>query len=191
MSVRNSSLYLLPVLLIASPVLAHNVKTEGNVASTFHIEPNHNPKAGEASKAWFALTKPGGEVISLDRCNCQLKVTSNNQTIAQPTLQAISAEQYKGIPGANITFAKAGIYTLEISGTPKVNDDEFNAFKFAYDVTVQGGAAPQPSPVAQAPTVAQTPLQSEQSQIGWMVPVVIGAIALAAGAWLIKRTAKN
>ncbi|MCU0549544.1 MAG: hypothetical protein MUC48_09380 [Leptolyngbya sp. Prado105] len=67
--------------LLKNSLLAHNVKTEGNVASTFHIEPNHNPKAGEPSKAWFALTKPGGEVIPLDRCDCQLKVISNNQTL--------------------------------------------------------------------------------------------------------------
>ncbi|MBW4442341.1 MAG: hypothetical protein KME10_14115 [Plectolyngbya sp. WJT66-NPBG17] len=184
-NLKNKSLYLIPFLLFASPVLAHNVKTEGNVAATFHIEPNHNPKAGEASKAWFALTKPGGEVIPLDRCNCQLKITSNKQTIAQPTLKAISAEQYKGIPGAEVTFPQAGIYTLEISGTPKVDADEFNAFKFAYDVTVQAGAAPQSSPVAQVPTTTQP------AETGWILPVTIGAIALAAGAWIMKRSVKN
>ena len=183
---KNKSIYLIPFLLFASPVLAHNVKTEGNVASTFHIEPNHNPKAGEASQAWFALTKPGGEVIPLDRCNCQLTERSNNQTIAQPPLKAISAEQYKGIPGADITFPKAGIYTLEISGKPKVDEDEFNAFKFAYDVTVQGGTASQPSPAAQAPIATQP-----ASQTGWVLPVVLGAIALGAGAWFVKRTVKN
>ncbi|WP_225895267.1 hypothetical protein [Leptolyngbya sp. NIES-2104] len=173
-------------MLIASPVLAHNVKTEGNVASTFHIEPNHNPKAGEPSQAWFALTKAGGEVISLDRCNCQLTVKSNNQTIKQPELKAISAEQYKGIPGAEITFSKAGIYTLEISGAPKAEND-FNTFKFAYDVTVQGGTTSQPSPVAQVPTATQP----EQNQAGWILPIAFGAIALSAGAWIVKRTTKN
>ncbi|MEP0916542.1 hypothetical protein NC981_06910 [Leptolyngbya sp. DQ-M1] len=183
---KNKSVYLIPFLLFASPALAHNVKTEGNVASNFHIEPNHNPKAGEPSKAWFALTKAGGEIISLDRCNCQLMVRSNNQTIAQPALKAISAEQYKGIPGAEITFPKAGIYTLEISGAPKANN-EFNAFKFAYDVTVQAGAAPQSSPVAQAPQASPAP----QSQTNWILPVAIGAIALSVAAWFVKRTVKN
>lgn len=180
---KNKLIYFLPVVLFASPVLAHNVKTEGNVASTFHIEPSHNPKAGEPSKAWFALTKPGGEVISLDRCNCQLRLTSNSQVILQPTLKAISAEQYKGIPGADITFPKAGIYALEISGKPKI-DDEFNAFKFTYDVTVQAGAAAQPnsvSPVA----------QPESNSTGWILPIALGAIALGATAWIVKRTVKN
>lgn len=183
---KNKSIYLIPFLLMTSPVLAHNVKTEGNVASTFHIEPNHNPKAGEPSRAWFALTKAGGEVISLDRCNCQLTVKSNHQTIKQPELKAISAEQYKGIPGAEITFPKAGIYTLEISGAPKAEND-FNSFKFAYNVTVQGGTAPQPSPVAQVPTATQP----EQNQTGWILPIALGAIAIGAGAWIVKRTARN
>lgn len=182
------SIYLVPSFLpIASPVHAHNVKTEGNVASTFHIEPNHNPRAGEPSQAWFALTKAGGEVISLDRCNCQLRVVSNNQTLKQLELKAISAEQYKGIPGAEITFPKAGIYTLEISGAPKTEND-FNTFKFAYDVTVQGGAAPQPSPVAQVPTVQNS---APNTQPNWIVPGAIAGIVLVAAAWFVKRTAKN
>jgi hypothetical protein len=185
---KNKSVYLIPFLLVASPVLAHNVKTEGNVASTFHIEPNHNPKAGEPSQAWFALTKAGGEVISLDRCNCQLKIISNNQTIKQPPLKAISAEQYKGIPGAEITFPQAGIYTLEISGAPKAEND-FNSFKFAYDVTVQAGTAPQSpqsSPVAQLPST-----QNSAPQPNWILPVALGSIALLTAAWFLKRTVKN
>lgn len=185
---KNKSVYLIPFLLVASPALAHNVKTQGNVAAIFHIEPNHNPRAGEPSQAWFALTKAGGEIIPLDRCNCQLTVKSNNQTIAQPTLKSISAEQYKGIPGAEVTFPKAGIYTLEISGAPKANND-FNAFKFAYDVTVQAGAAPrspQSSPVAQVPQAS-----APAPQTNWLLPIAIAAIVLSAAAWFVKRTVKN
>lgn len=183
---RNKFIYGLPILLPASPALAHNVQIEGNVAATFHIEPNHNPKAGEPAKAWFALTKAGGEVIALDRCDCQLTVRSNNQTIAQPALQAISAEQYKGIPGADITFPKAGIYTLEISGKPKTGS-EFNAFKLAYDVTVQAGIAPSPTAGASAPVVAQP----AEFGAGWIFLIALGAIALGVGAWIVRRTVKN
>jgi hypothetical protein len=168
--------------LLKNNLIAHNVKTEGNVASTFHIEPSHNPKAGEISQAWFALTKPGGEVIPLDRCNCQLKIIANNQTVLQPALQAISAEQYKGIPGADVTFPKAGIYTLEISGNPKVAD-EFNSFKFAYDVTVQAGVAAQPSPVVLT--------QPTQNSMGWVLPIAAGAIVVLTCAWIVKRTLKK
>jgi hypothetical protein len=180
---KNKLIYSLPVLLFASPVLAHNVKTQGNVASTFHIEPNHNPRAGEPSQAWFALTKPGGEVISLDRCNCQLQIISNHE-VPPPPLKAISAEQYKGIPGAEIIFPKAGIYKLEISGTPKTAGD-FNEFKFAYEVTVQAGAT------AQQTSSAPIATQPTQNSTGWILPIATGAIVLLTGAWIVKRTVKN
>lgn len=164
-------------------LIAHNIKTSGNVAATFHIEPNHNPKVGEVSQAWFALTKAGGEIIPLDRCNCQLKVISKNTILKQPQLKAISAEQYQGIPGADITFPEAGIYTLEISGTPKQADD-FNEFQFAYEVTVQAGTAPQSSPVA------ATPIQTTP-QTNWVLPVGLSAIVLLIAAWIVKRTLKK
>jgi hypothetical protein len=171
------------MLRLNDNLIAHNIKTSGNVAATFHIEPNHNPKAGEVSQAWFALTKAGGEIIPLDRCNCQLKVVSKNETLKQPQLKAISAEQYQGIPGAEITFPKAGIYTLEISGTPK-QDDDFNEFKFVYEVTVQAGTAPLPSPVA------TTSIQTTQ-QTNWALPVGLSAIALLIATWIVKRTLKK
>nr|MCU0553116.1 hypothetical protein [Leptolyngbya sp. Prado105] len=111
-------------------------------------------------------------------------VISNNQTLSQPTLQAISAEQYKGIPGAEVTFPKAGIYTLEISGKPKVDPDEFNAFKFAYDVTVQAGTSAQSTPAAvtHQPTVNAT---------DWLLPTTSGAIAVLTCAWIVKRTLRK
>jgi len=37
----------------------------------------------------------------------------------KPTLKPVSAQQYQGIPGADITFPRAGIYELKLSGTPK------------------------------------------------------------------------
>ncbi|MCP2730464.1 hypothetical protein [Limnofasciculus baicalensis] len=71
----NSSLWTLLLLSQISPIaVAHNIKTSGEVAATFHIEPNHNPKAGEPAKAWFALTRKGGKIIELTDCNCKLEV---------------------------------------------------------------------------------------------------------------------
>ena len=54
----------------------------------------------------------------------------------QPPLKAISAERYKGIPGADIVFPKAGIYELELSGTAQ-NKANFKPFKLTYTVTVR------------------------------------------------------
>lgn len=200
-SLKNSLTIALGVIVVASPAIAHNIKTSGDVAALFHIEPDHNPKAGEPSKAWFVLTKKGGEPISLDQCDCKLAIypdTDSDQVgkseekkpnpIAQPPLQSISAEKYQGIPGAEVVFPQAGVFTLELSGRPK-NGANFEPFNLSYDVTVQAGAAPQPSPVAQVPTTATQP--TPQTQTNWVLPVALGAIALGVAAWFIKRTVKN
>ncbi|OLP16198.1 hypothetical protein BST81_22615 [Leptolyngbya sp. 'hensonii'] len=125
----------------ARSMLAHNIQTKGNVAATFHIEPNHNPKAGQSSRAWFALTRRGGQPISLSQCDCRLAVyavprSRNPQPILQPTLKAIAVEQYKGVPGTEITFPKAGGYDLVLTGKPKQPGD-FPAFQFTYSVNVR------------------------------------------------------
>lgn len=166
---------------------AHNVKTSGNIAANFHIEPNHNPKAGQPSQAWFALTKAGGEPVPLAECNCQLTVyDSQKQAVLKPDLKSISAEQYQGIPGAEIVFPKAGIYTLEISGTPK-EQNEFQPFKLAYTVTVQGGQAP----------AAQVPAQEVSAAPRQAIPVAAiagaGGAIVAAGCafWFVKRSRKK
>ncbi|CBN56708.1 MULTISPECIES: hypothetical protein [Kamptonema] len=121
--------------------LAHEVEVSGDVAATFHLEPNHNPRAGEQSRVWFALTRKGGQIIPLEQCNCQLAVYNHphkagEKPLMQPSLEAISAEQYKGIPGAKIVFPKAGIYALELSGKAKAGAN-FQPFKLSYQVTVR------------------------------------------------------
>ena len=126
--------------LIAAPVAAHNVKVSGDVAATFHLEPGHNPKARQPSRAWFALTRRGGAIIPFSQCNCQLAVypephKEGSVPLMKPTLKAISAEQYQGIPGAEIVFPRAGSYELELTGTAK-NGANFRPFSLSYTVNV-------------------------------------------------------
>ena len=126
--------------LIAAPVAAHTVKVSGEVAATFHLEPGHNPKAGQRSQAWFALTRRGGAKIPLSQCNCQLAVyrephKEGSAPLMRPTLKAISAEQYQGIPGADIVFPRVGTYKLELTGTAK-NGANFRPFSLSYTVNV-------------------------------------------------------
>jgi hypothetical protein len=173
-----------------SKLLAHTVKTSGDVAATFHLEPSHNPKAGEPSNVWFALTKAGGEVIPLEACNCQLVVKQAEKTIAQPVLKPINAEQYQGIPSSDIVFPTVGIYQLEISGQPKVAE-AFKPFKLNYEVTVQPGQAASSSISPNSSLVTQQPNQIKQPQAErpstpnhWLIG---GAIGLGLVAILIKQ----
>lgn len=136
---KTISLVLLSTAISASvPVIAHNVEISNEVAATFHIEPNHNPQAGKATTAWFALTRRGGSSIPLSQCDCSLKVyivpRNNVEPILQPKLFSMDVEKYQEIPGAEIVFPQAGAYELEISGTAK--DNSFSAFELTYAVNV-------------------------------------------------------
>jgi hypothetical protein len=133
------------LLPLTTPALAHNIKVSGDVAATFHIEPNHNPKAGEPSQTWFALTHKGGTVIPLAQCDCKLAVHAEphkegEAPLLEPALKSFSTEQYQGIPSAEIIFPKSGEYELEISGKPKAGA-KFQPFKLSYTVTVLTGSS--------------------------------------------------
>jgi hypothetical protein len=186
--------------LIAQDLIAHNVEVAEDVAATFHIEPGHNPRAGEVAQAWFALTRKGGTLIPLQQCKCTLQVyaeprQSTTQPVLQPPLTPINAERYQNIPGADIVFPKSGIYTLQLSGSPTVKDD-FQPFTFTYRVTVAAGTASSSPPPestnskssAQSTAIAMQPIATDSLNL---MPWILGAIAGLAGVimiiWLTKR----
>ncbi len=185
------------VLLLScfvQPAIAHEIKVSGTVAATFHLEPDHTPKAGQPTQVWFALTREGGKIIPLAECNCKLSVRSEphvegSKSLQEPLLKAISAEQYQGIPGTEIVFPKPGAYKLELSGTPKASES-FRPFKFLYAVTVGAGtgipatspAASQSSthdPLESQPTATDTSRSIGQWQILTALGVVGGVATLA------------
>lgn len=182
------------LISIIAPASAHNIKVSGDVAATFHIEPNHNPKAGEPSQAWFALTHKGGTLIPLAQCDCKLAVHAEphqegDTPLLEPVLKSISTEQYQGIPGAEITLPKSGEYKLELSGKPKAGA-KFQTFELSYKVTALAGVAStakpptelnhnhdhtegSPSPKKIAP--------SSRSTTQWPIPLIIGGAILGIG----------
>ena len=124
-------------------VLAHTVKISADVGATIHIEPNDNPRAGEVTQAWFALTRKGGKVIPLKDCNCQLAIYAEPHAVGEPALlepplKPIEVERYQGIPGAEVTFPKPGAYQLQLSGKP-VTEGSFKPFELKFVVTVATG----------------------------------------------------
>ncbi|OYD99099.1 hypothetical protein CDG77_03185 [Nostoc sp. 'Peltigera membranacea cyanobiont' 213] len=130
------------------PASAHKVEVAGDVGGTIHIEPNDNPRAGEPSQTWFALTRRGGKVIPLAQCNCRLAVyaepyAAGEPPLLEPQLEPVAAERYQGIPGAEITFPKPGIYELQLNGKP-VSGARFKPFEFKFEVTVAGGSTQNP-----------------------------------------------
>jgi hypothetical protein len=110
--------------------------------------------------------------------------------LLEPALKAISAEQYQGIPGAEVIFPKIGAYKLELSGTP-VAGANFQPFKMNYTVTVATG----PSATRESPQIKTNSdeLPDNHRAEGVSQPVqvwgslgVAGAIAFG-GIMLIRR----
>lgn len=177
--------------LIAAPAIAHDVETTQDIGATFHIEPNDAPRANKPQLAWFALTQKGGKVIPLEQCNCKLAVHAEphkegSPPLLEPPLKDISIKRYKGIPGAEIVFPKAGAYELELSGTPKAGAT-FKPFKLSYEVTVSPGAPAQTSPTNSQAVSAQTiNAQTEQPDNRWLIPAIAIASILTLGiAWTV------
>ena len=137
-------LVLSSLIVTANPqVLAHTVKISEDVGGTVHLEPNDNPRAGEVTQTWFALTRKGGKVIPLKDCNCQLAIyaephVAGEPALLAPPLKSIQAERYQGIPGAEVTFPKPGAYQLQLSGKP-VTEGSFKPFELKFVVTVATG----------------------------------------------------
>lgn len=183
---------LLLSVLLTVPAVAHLTQVDGDIAGTWHVEPDHSPRAGEPAQVWVALTQRGGQIVPLDQCDCQLAVYQGSAAIGtpilKPSLQAVAAETFKGIPGTEIVFPQVGQYQLKLTGRPTAAAS-FQPFELVYSVTVATGnppaaqpAAPQAqtpdssSPIAEAETRADSGSVFPQALIG------LGAIVLVAGA---------
>ncbi|MGJ5628004.1 MULTISPECIES: hypothetical protein [Nostoc] len=185
--------------LLVTPVLAHNIKLSGDVAGTWHVEPNHSPKAGETARVWIALTRKGGKILPVSEANCQMAVYSQprkqkDSPVLQPTVQAISVERYQGIPGADVVFPKTGAYQLELGCTPKV-ESNFKPFQMQYEVIVASGvAASTPAPVTSSQKTEQELSSSQSTNSGnqWFTgAMALGVMIAGLGTfWWMKQRVK-
>lgn len=118
------------------PVQAHTVQRAGEVAALWHVEPNHNPRAGQPALVWVALTRRGGQPIPNRQVDCRLTVRREPQGKEMLTsrLAGINVEQYRDTPSAKITFPQPGRYQLLLACQPKIAG--LRPFRFAYSVTV-------------------------------------------------------
>lgn len=184
--------------ILAAPAAAHQVQIAGDIGGTLHIEPNDNPRAGEPSLTWFALTRQGGELIPLEACNCQLSIhTQPSKTIVQsPPLEPVSAEGYTGIPGAEITFPQVGSYELVLQGEPTTPED-FQPFELRFPVTVAAGQAIPSSQseteVEQATPAIPTETETQPANNGtfWQIGITLTLIAVSIALLLSKSKPKR
>ncbi|MBH8562271.1 hypothetical protein I8748_08790 [Nostoc sp. CENA67] len=177
------------------PTSAHEIKVAADVGATLHMEPNDNPRAGESTQAWFALTRKGGKQIPLSQCDCQLFVyaephTPKEPALLEPSLKPVVAERYQGIPGADIIFPKPGIYQLQLSGKPATGAN-FKPFTFKFEVVVAAGAA---SNTQKSQDVNNAPTQETNTGLGLIVTalcIILGTGILVFWVKAARKSGKN
>jgi hypothetical protein len=172
-------------MAMSSAAIAHNVEVAGDVAGTWHVEPDHNPRSGEPAKVWIALTRKGGEVLPLAQTSCKLAVfsqpyTEGDKPVLQPDLKAIAVEQYQGIPGADVVFPQPGLYEMALNCTPKA-EGTFAAFEMRSAVTV-GGGVPSPSPPIEN-LVGTAEGADEPEGINWAIVGTAIGVAVGFAIW--------
>ncbi len=177
---------------------AHKTEAAEDVGATLHIEPNDNPRAGDAAQAWFALTRKGGKVIPLTECNCELSVYSEPRKtgeapLIQPALQPISAERYQGIPGAKITFPKPGAYQLELTGKP-ADGANFQSFELKFDVTVAAGTSKATTQQETSAQEVQNVNTTQTEQPSFPLPIWaigLGVLVIIGGIFAVARRIRS
>ncbi len=111
---------------------AHSYKSAGTVTVQFHVSPNDRPVAGTVSLLNFFIADKANKFVLAD-CYCRAVVQNakgKKQTVA------LAAERVKGesrgaMAITNYTFAKGGVYTVELLATSK-RLQGFPAFKVAF-----------------------------------------------------------
>lgn len=172
-------------LIVSAPAIAHEIEVAAGVAGLWHLEPDHNPQAGQPAQVWIALTREGGQVLPLSQANCQLAVYRQPQKptdlpVLQPILKPITAEKYQGIPGAEVIFPQVGLYRLQLNCRPKVTGS-FQPFEMSYQVTVAGGVAAQPSPQPSTQAVPSVKPPAESAKPVWIIGSISAAMLLGLG----------
>lgn len=156
-----------------TPATAHELKTDGTISVLLHINPDDDPAANQPSELLFLITD-ASQKFNPDNCNCQATVLDNDQAIFSSSLFT-SKSSYGSIfaPAIPYTFLHKGIYTVQLTGTPK-NPNEFQSFSFSYIIRIE----------------RDEPLNSKSPALN-IVYILIAGCVLAGIVYIIKLFVTN
>ena len=120
---------------IAAPASAHILKTDGYISAVLHTTPDDNPVSGTPSSLALFFSDRTNK-FSLTNCICNLTILENGQTVDYQSLAA----QQPGYSQNPFTFPNPDVYTIKVSGNPKVAKD-FQPFELDYIVRVEPGGS--------------------------------------------------
>ncbi len=127
------------LLVIASTAFAtnsasaHTLDLDGNISVVLHVNPNDMPSSGSPT-SFILYFNDSANQFSLPKCNCRVTVLQGLHTIASEQLTDSSAMQSND----PVTFPSPGVYTIQVSSTPK-RGYTFQSFFVSYNVRVIRG----------------------------------------------------
>jgi len=114
-------------------VKAHELKTIGSVGAVFHLEPNHDPVAGEAAFFFFEFKDKEGR-FDPKNCECTLEVSQGDNKFFSQNL--FEDNPSPSLTNASLTyvFPERNIYQVRVNA--KAIDSSFDTFSLEWDVRV-------------------------------------------------------
>ncbi len=126
-----------------SIVLAHVLKTDGNIGAIMHTDPDDNPLAGSKTGIFFEF-KDTQAKLSPENCNCTFSISENDKEIySQPLFQNNPSPSLDN-SSVFFFFPEKNVYQIKVIGKPN-SVSSFQPFTLVYDVTV-GKDAPDYTP---------------------------------------------
>jgi hypothetical protein len=122
-------------LILAKPTFAHQLKIDGSMGVTIHIDPDDEPRAGTESKIYVTFEDSSGRFnpANPSNCICTLTIFSGEQQVVQ--LPVVNGGAYAQL---RYTFPTSGKYTAVVEGKPTGEGQRFGAFKTSYEYYVRG-----------------------------------------------------
>jgi hypothetical protein len=148
---------------------AHELKIDDQIGGVFHLEPNHDPIAGQPSTLSYALKDLQGKFRIVD-CECVLAAFQSGQEVVSSIAGGTDADV-----GATIIFPREGTYTVRLSGSPRTKGS-FQAFTLENIVEVrEPKPTPTPDPTPSASGVLPVK-NGENPQKNMVYHYIVGAL---------------
>lgn len=123
------------LLLVAPLAEAHVLKQDNGVSAVLHIAPFDAPVSNNPTRIEIEFSN-AADTFSLNDYRIQLQLVENGQTVHDYTVRpAYSGAASQGL--AVVTFPKADVYELSLSGTP--TSTAATKFAMQYEVRVTAG----------------------------------------------------
>ena len=179
-------IFLSTLLLLATNVSAHEIKSDGDMSVLLHMEPQDSPVVNESATLFFSFTEANNK-FKIEDCNCSVKIFSNDQEINSTQLTQQPDGYGDNVLSMNMIFPAKNIYIVQLSGSSKTNS--FAHFAINYGVRVERENVSQ-APVDPKVTDEQLAAIERKNNLIWLGLGIVGICAILITVNNLRRNKK-